>query len=206
MKKPPIKNKEVLAVLNGLQWPHILQGQKWKTSADSLKFVCRRIKEICALGMPLVDSANLVRELYWCALDDIKNIPEPEPEVDRHRPTTPYFDDYGIMFRLDATNLTQEELVRDYEFCHNVYASGDTIWWTRTQGGGNGGAIHDFLNDVRSDNNYAFGPTKKQSGWPTAKLAELKAVGVYQRKKPKTVLAKKMAASKPAARVFAAKK
>jgi hypothetical protein len=45
-----------------------------------------------------------------------------------------------------------------------------------------GGRLHDFLNVLRIDKTYAFGPTKKQKGWPPERLAKMHAVGVYKLK------------------------
>ena len=52
------------------------------------------------------------------------------------------------------------------------------------RGGACGGPLHNFLGVVRLDINCAFGPTKKQKGWPPERLAEVDAVRVYKLKQP----------------------
>ena len=123
----------------------------------------------------------MFRELYWCAYGDVQDMPKPRA---LERKQGLYFDEFEIIFKLSAANVTLEELKRDYEFDSNLYASDGQVMWTRSGGGGSGGPLHHFLNEVRLDNNYAFGPTKKQRGWPTERLAEVGAIGVYQRKVP----------------------
>lgn len=126
----------------------------------------------------------MFRELYWCAYGDIKDMPKPEPRDERSQFGTPYFDEFGIMFRMNVADLTEEELKRDYQFYSNLYIRNETVWWTLSGGGAGGGPLHNFLGVVRLDNNYAFGPTKKQKGWPDERLAEVDAVGVYKLKTP----------------------
>ena len=179
-----LTNEQIAALLPQDHWPHLDRGQSWKKAADSFKHVCRAVKKLNELGMPSEEAAELIRQLYWCAYGDIQDMPKPAPRDDgRERPSR-YFDEHGIMFSMKASNLTPEELKRDYKFYCNAYAKGNKVWWSGLGGGASGGPIHDFLNVVRGDNNYAFGPTKTQQGWSAENLAKVNAVGVYKRKEP----------------------
>lgn len=198
MKKTPLKNEDVAEQLQRDRWPHTIEGQKWKPSSDSFRRVCRMVKKLCGLGMPLDEAVTMFNELYWCAYGDIQDMPKPKPRNDEPKRAVPYFDEFEIMFRVNVSNLTPEELKRDYEFYCNLYAADGNIWWTNTGGGAGGGPLHNFLGVVHMDNNYAFGPTKKQRGWPTERLAEMEAVGVYKRKElPVKLGHKTIAAKKP---------
>lgn len=181
-KNTRLKNEDIAEQLQRDRWPHTTEARKWKPSSDSFKRVCRMVKKLCAFGMPLEETVAMFNELYWCAYGDIQDMPKPELREEKHKRAVPYFDEFQIMFRVDVAEVTAEELKRDYEFYCNAYASGENIWWTNSGGGGAGGPLHNFLGILRLDNNYAFGPTKKQSGWPAERLAEKDAVGVYKRK------------------------
>ena len=130
--------------------------------------------------MPAEDAVRMLSELYWCAYGDIQDMPKPEPQDDE--PGVRYFNQYEIMFSLGASELSADELEKDYEFYCNLYAHEATIWWGNPGGGASGGPLYSFLNIVRTDNNYAFGPTKTQKGWSSERLSKVKAVGVYKRK------------------------
>lgn len=124
----------------------------------------------------------MFRELYWCAYGDIKDMPEPKPVDEPRKPEKPYYDRHSIMFRLNGAELTPEELNRDYEFYSNLCFSNERVLWTISGGGGGSGPLHHLLTEILYDNNYAFGPTRKQRGWPPERLAEVDAIGVYKRK------------------------
>jgi hypothetical protein len=128
--------------------------------------------------------SDMLTDLYWDAFGEFKAMPVIESKPEKPKRNIPYFDEFQIMFAVSATEVTPDSLKRDYEFYSNAYAAKGTIWWTNSGGSAGGGPFHDLLNVVKLDNNYAFGPTKKQVGWPTQKLAELNAVGVYKRKEP----------------------
>lgn len=197
MKNTALKNEEIAPHLGCDIWPHLKEGQKWKTSSDSFRRLCRMVKKLCGMGMPLAEAIAMFRELYWCAYGDITDMPEPRDEKPKNK--TLHFDEFEIMFRLSAADVTPEELTRDYEFYSNLYADGGSIWWTHG-GGASGGPLHNFLSVVRLDNNYAFGPTKKQRGWPTERLAEVDAVGVYKRKEPLVKLGQRTGSAKKIAK------
>jgi hypothetical protein len=182
MKNTALNNQKILQQLEAGSWPHLLNGQKWKKSSDSLKHLSRITKKLCAMGLPLAEAIEMMRNLYWCAYGDIQDMAKPREE--KPKSNRLHFDEFEIMFRLNVADVTPEELTRDYEFYSNLYAVGGTIWWTNGGDGAGGGPLHNFLSLVRMDNNYAFGPTKKQRGWPPERLAEVDAVGVYKRKEP----------------------
>lgn len=182
MKKTKLVNADVLQGLQQKSWPHLEEGQPWKSSADSLKHVCRCAKELHSQGIPLEQIASIFSTLYWCASDDIGNIPKPKPSKAWDVRTIPYFDEFQIMFRMDISEVTPEVLAKDYEFESNLYAKDGEIWWGSAAGSTGGCPLHEFLGKLKLDNDYAFGPTKNRGGWKTEKLAELNAVGVYKRK------------------------
>lgn len=90
------------------------------------------------------------------------------------------FTNYPAAFR--CTDLSLDNLQRDYDFYSNAYAEGGSVWWATTTGGGRGGPLDNFLGVLRMDNNYAFGPVKKQKGWSLDRLKEKNAIGVYKLK------------------------
>jgi hypothetical protein len=200
MKNKALKSEEIFQLLESGSWPHLRDGQKWKKSSDSLKHLYRMAKKLCGMGMPLEEVILMMSDLYWCAYGDIQDMPKPKSRDEGPKNKILYFDKFEIMFRMSVADITAEELARDYEFYSNLYVSRSTIWWTHGLGGASGGPLHNFLSVVRLDNNYAFGPTRKQRGWPTERLAEVDAVGVYKRKEPPVKLGRRSGSEKRVAK------
>lgn len=163
-----------------IHWPHVKCGGKWKKGSPALKRLIHYGKKLSKLGMGEEEIAAMFGDLYWQAFGEFKNLPKEISE--REGRDKLHFDEYGICFRLDEKELTAEELERDFEFCNNLVILNEKIWWTNSGGGAGGGRLPDFLNILRVDKTYAFGPTRKQRGWPPEKLAKLQAVGVYKLK------------------------
>jgi len=163
-------------------YPNTRDGRKWKRSSGTFQRLCHYAKELRKLGMTPDQISNMFTDLYWDAFGEFKAMPVTDSKPAKAKRNIPYFDEFQIMFSLRSSEVTPDTLKGDYEFYCNAYAAQGTIWWTNSGGSAGGGPFHDFLNIVKLDNNYAFGPTKKQAGWPTEKLAELNAVGVYKRK------------------------
>jgi hypothetical protein len=195
--KPSLKNEEIAQLLAYDHWPHLEKGFSWKRSANSFTHVCRMVKKLTTYGMQPEEAVEMIRNAYWCAYGDIQDMPKPPLRDSQQETPIRYFDEFGIVFSLHAADVSLEELKHDYEFYCNLYAKGNTIWWGNPGGGASGGPLHNFLNVVRGDNNYAFGPTRTQRGWPTEKLAKLNAVGVYKRKEPLVKVGRGKVVNKP---------
>ncbi len=191
MKKPKLKNEEIAKQLEGDRWPHLETNQKWKQTADSFRRVCRMVKRLCELGMPMDEAVSMFRELYWCAYGDIKDMPKPQPVDERPRSGLPYFDEFGIMFRMNVADLTPEELSRDYEFYANLYIKKETVWWTNIGGGAGGGAATQFSREWFGWTATMPSVLQKKQAWPMERLAEVDAVGVYKRREPVVKTAKR---------------
>ena len=190
-----VKSKESLEeILMRAHWPHVKIGEKLEKGSPGFKRLHHYAKRLSDLGMPGSEVASMFADLYWDAFDELKKVPKDEAAKDVSS-KEPYFDRHGIRFRLDETEITEEELVRDFEFCGNLVIQDEMIWWTHSEGA-NGGRLDNFLNSLRIDKAYAFGPTKKQKGWPPEKLAKLHAVGVYKLKSRTKLLSSKAASGR----------
>lgn len=176
-------------------WPHTRDGRKWKKTSSSLERLVFYAKKLCLLGMTPDQVADMFSDLYWDAFGEFKFMMPEEPKEGEKR-KVPYFDEFGIIFQIKVAELSPEELKSDYEFYCNAYVKGKNVWWTNPGGGGAGGPLDNFLGILRLDNNYAFGPTKKQKGWDVSKLAELNAVGVYKKKEAPVSVSKRVTKSK----------
>lgn len=168
-----------------IDWPNTRDGNKWKKTSPAFKRLKHYGKQLLKVGMTQDEIANMFADLYWDSSEECSGIQNRELEKSRFTRSIPYYDEHDIMFRLDAANLTAEDLKRDFEFYGNAYAKSGLIYLTHSRGGAGGHELHGFLGLIRLDRCYAFGPTKKQSGWPPDKLAEVGAVGVYRRKTSK---------------------
>jgi hypothetical protein len=161
------------------RWPHLPNSKPWKTNSVSFQQACHITRRLCESGMSLDEAISVVNKLYWSAYHELQKEMPIEPS---HSRTIPYFNEFGLAMSFNAASLSLDELLRDYKFYGNVYAKSGKIWWTVSGGSAGGGPLHSFLQKVQLDNNYAFGPTKNQTGWPAHKLSELEAIGVYKRR------------------------
>lgn len=199
-------NESIEERLLRIDWPHTRNGREWKKSSATLKRLIHYAKELVRLGMPATKAAAMFSDLYFDAFTEFKAMPQREESSFGPKRTQSHFDEFQIMFRVDVSDVTPEELKRDYEFYCNAHSSGSNIWWTNPGGGGSGGPLHNFLSILHMDNNYAFGPTRKQAGWPIQKLTEKDAVGIYKRKEQPVRLsrskvpAKKVTTRRPTAK------
>ena len=89
------------------------------------------------------------------------------------------FSEFGLRYAVRLDEIAEGVLKSDYEFRHNIFIEDDTVWWTHDGGGRSGSSFDHFLTELRLDNDFAFGPPKKQAGWPIAKLESLNAIGAY---------------------------
>lgn len=98
------------------------------------------------------------------------------------------FAEYGYRYSIRFSDLSEEQMDEAYKFYANLFAKDSVIWWTSPGGRCGGGSLDDFFSILHMDGDYAFGPTKKQSGWPMEKLDEIGAIGVYKKvaAKPKS--------------------
>ena len=146
-------------------------------------------KRLSKLGMSHEEIVPMLSGLYWEAFGEFRRMPKrKEDEAARG---VPYFDAEQIMFRVDAKDLSPEELKKDYQFYFNAHVSDGRIWLRHSEHHASGGHLGDFLHNLRIDNDFAFGPTKPGSGLTLEKLAAMNAVGVYKRKDPPASLAVK---------------
>ena len=175
--KEPLEDR-----LRRVAWPHTRNGKPWNKGSPSFKRLGNYAKRLVKLGMSQDEAASLFSDLYWDAFGEFGKMPPVEEKNAWPEPVQPYFDEYQIMFRAAITELTADELKRDYEFCNNLVIRGEKVWWTNSGGGASGGELHHFFNVLRIDKEFAFGPTKVQKGWPLERLTKMNAVGTYKLK------------------------
>lgn len=179
-RKEPISD-----LLSKIHWPPIAGGKKWKKNSSTFNRLCHYGKKLRELGMNDDQIACMLSDLCWDFLSEFQPPSVIPDTLEADIPKLPHFDEYQIAFRVDVADVTMDELKRNYKFHGNGFASGKNIWISLGGSNAGGGPLHNFLGNLRLDNNYAFGPTKSQRGLTTAKLVELGAVGVYKRKDPK---------------------
>lgn len=90
------------------------------------------------------------------------------------------FDVHSIICAARLRDLNESDLASHYKFYCNVYLEDNLIKWTHALGGSSNGGLDRFLQILRVDNNYAFGPCQKQKGWSLVRLSDLNAIGVYK--------------------------
>lgn len=76
-------------------------------------------KRLSKLGMPHEEIVPMLSGLYWEAFGEFRKMPKPMEDADRR--STPHFDAEQIMFRVDAKDLSPEELKKEYQFYFNAH-------------------------------------------------------------------------------------